>query len=100
MILQSDPGALIGNFLPLILIILVMYFFFLRPQAKKQKAQTAFINELEKGKKVVTASGIIGTIIKLDDQIVTLQISQKGVVDVLRSTVSHEMTEALSKASS
>lgn len=74
-----------------------MYFFFLRPQAKKQKAQAGFVNSLEKGMKVATASGIIGTITKMDDNVVTLQISQKGFVDVLRSTVSHEMTEALPK---
>lgn len=97
MILQSDPTGLITQFLPLALIIAVMYFFFIRPQAKKQKAQVSFNNSLEKGMKVATAAGIIGTITKMDDNIVTLQISQKGFVEVVRSTVSQEMTEILSK---
>ncbi len=97
MILQADITSLISNFLPLALIIAVMYFFFIRPQAKKQKAQVSFNNSLEKGMKVVTASGIIGTITKMDENIVTLQISQKGFVEVIRSTVSQEMTDSLPK---
>jgi len=97
MILQADPASLIGNFLPLALIIIVMYFFFIRPQAKKQKAQVAFIDSLEKGKKVVTGSGIVGTITKLDEKTVTLQISQKGFMEVMRSAVSQEMTQAYEK---
>ena len=97
MLLQADPGAMIGNFLPLILIVVVMYFFFIRPTAKKQKAQAKFVNELKKGDKVATSSGIIGTITKIDDKTATLQISQKGYVDVLRSTISNEFTEELNK---
>lgn len=95
MILQSNSTALIGQFLPLALIIIVMYFFFIRPQANKQKKQLSFVNSLEKGMKVVTASGIIGTITKIDDVSATLQISQKGYIDVLRSTISEEMTGQL-----
>lgn len=97
MILQADPSAMIGNFLPLILIVIVMYFFFIRPTAKKQKTQMKFNQELKKGDKVATASGIIGTITKLDDKVATLQISQKGFIDVLRSTISNEFTEELTK---
>ena len=95
MILQSNTTALIGQFLPLALIIIVMYFFFIRPQANKQKKQLSFVNSLDKGMKVVTASGIIGTITKIDDLSATLQISQKGYIDVLRSTISEEMTAQL-----
>lgn len=76
------------------LLLLVMYLFFIRPQAKKQKLQQGFVDQLQKGDDVVTSSGIIGKITKLDDQTVTLQISQKGFVDVLRSTISKEMSEA------
>ena len=95
LLFQSDPANLLMNYLPLLLIIIVMYFFFIRPQAKKQKAQASFINDLSKGKEVVTSSGIIGTITKMDDIRATLKISDKGYVDVLRSTISREMTEAL-----
>ena len=95
MLLQSSTTTLISNFLPLALILIVMYFFFIRPQAKKQKAQLSFVESLEKGKKVVTSSGIIGTITKLDEKTVTLKISEKGYIDVVRSAISQEMTQAL-----
>ena len=96
LILQADATSMISNFLPLILIIIVMYFFFIRPQAKKQKAQVSFISSLEKGMKIATSAGIIGTITKLDENRVTLKISDKGVIEVLRSTISEEMTAMLS----
>lgn len=96
-IMQSDITSLLSNFLPLGLIILVMYFFFIRPNAQKQKAQDNFTNSLAKGMKVVTSSGIIGTITKIDETTATLKISEKGFMDILRSAISHEMTESLSK---
>ena len=84
--------------IPFMLLIMgVFYFFFIRPQAKKQKAQGTFISELEKGDEVVTASGIIGRINKIEGNIVHLQIDQKTFIKVLRSAISSEMTTALSK---
>lgn len=75
----------------------VMYFFFIRPQAKKQKEQISFEQEIKKGDTVVTNAGIIGDIVKVNDKSVTLQISQKGVIDVVRASISKEMTEAYNK---
>ena len=95
MILQADPTVMIGQYLPLILIVVVMYFFFIRPTAKKQKEQRKFITDLKKGDKVVTSSGIIGTITKIDEKVATLQVSQKGYLDVLRSSISNELTAEL-----
>ncbi len=70
-----------SNFLvqfgPLILLVGVMYFFFIRPQAKRQKEQQAFVDQLEKGQDVVTASGMFGKIVKIEDQVVTLEVDQK-----------------------
>lgn len=87
----------IMQFAPLILIMVVFYFFFIRPQANKQKAQGKFISELEKGSEVVTASGIIGRINKIEGNIVHLQVDQKTFIKILRSSISNEMTAALSK---
>ncbi len=97
MILQADPLAQLTQFIFPALLILVLYMFFIRPQAKKQKVQKSFEESLEKGKKIVTTSGIIGTITKIDDQVVTLQISQKGFLEILRTAISSEMTESLNK---
>lgn len=73
-------------------LIAVFYFFFIRPQAKKQKAQKLFTEEMQKGKQVVTTSGIIGTITKMDDQTVTLKVSDKAVLTILKSSISQELS--------
>ncbi|MCL4109507.1 UNVERIFIED_CONTAM: hypothetical protein GTU68_038902 [Idotea baltica] len=75
-------------------IFLVFYLFFIRPQAKKQKDQGNFINDLEKGDEIVTGSGIIGKINKLDGKIIHLQIDQKTFIKVMKSSVSKELTDA------
>ena len=92
--LQAQPNPIM-QFLPLIAIIFVFYFFFMRPQQKKQKAQSTFLDNLNKGDEVSTGSGLIGKINKIEDQIVTLQIDQKTFIRVLKSAISKEMTEAI-----
>ncbi|MEE9371715.1 MAG: preprotein translocase subunit YajC [Saprospiraceae bacterium] len=87
----------IMQFLPLAMIVIVMYFFFIRPQAKKQKEQAKFSEELTKGSEVVTSSGIIGKIVKMDEKEVTLMVDQKAQIRVLRSFVSKEFTETFKK---
>jgi preprotein translocase subunit YajC len=88
----------IVGMLPLILMVVVIYFFFIRPQAKKQKAQSNFVNEIKKGDEVVTGSGIIGKITKLEDSIAHLQVDQKTFIRVLRTTISKELTDGLKGA--
>ena len=58
----------------------VFYFFMIRPQAKKQKEQKKFEEALEKGADVVTTSGMVGKINKIEDQFVTLEIATKVYV--------------------
>lgn len=93
-ILQSGSSPMTINLLMMVALVAVMYLFFIRPQAKKQKAQLKFLEELKKGDEVATNAGIIGKITKMDERIVTLQISQKGFIDVLKSSLSKEMTDA------
>ncbi len=83
------------NLLFPILIIAVFYFFLIRPQSKVRKEQDNFVNDLEKGKEVVTASGIIGRINKIEDNIVTLQVDTKTFIRITKSAISKEMTDAL-----
>lgn len=79
------------------LIILVFWLFIIRPQAKRQREQNNFLNALEKGQTIVTASGIIGKINKIEGDVVTLEVGTKNFIRVLKSAVSKEMTDALSK---
>lgn len=74
-----------------------MYFFFIRPQAKKQKQQSQFIQDLKKGDEVVMGSGIIGRINKIDDHEVSLQLDQKTFIRVVKAAISKEMTDTYQK---
>lgn len=78
----------------------VVFFFFLRPQAKKQKAQEKFVVEMKKGDQVVTTSGIIGKISKIDTHSVSLQLDQKTFVNVVPNAISMEMSEDYRKRTS
>ena len=98
-ILQAGGGGGIMGFLPLILMVAVIYLFFIRPQMKRQKEQNKFQEALQKGDHVVTSSGILGKINKIEDNIVTLQVDTKTFIQVTRASVSKEMTDALNKAS-
>lgn len=72
---------------------IVWYLFFIRPQITRQRKQGDFQKELAKGDTVVTSSGIIGKINKLDEQTVTLEVG-KVFIPFLREALSKEMTDA------
>ncbi len=98
-IIQAGPaGNLVGSLWPLLLMFVVIFFFFIRPQARKQKEQTKFLESLDKGEEVVTASGFIGRINKIEGPIVTLAIGDKTFVRVTKPSISKEMTEAYRKS--
>ncbi|HFA49382.1 MAG TPA: preprotein translocase subunit YajC [Bacteroidetes bacterium] len=92
--LQSDA---IKQMLPLLLIFIVFWFFILRPQMKKQKQQTKFADSLARGQEVVTSSGIIGKIVRIDGEIVHLEIANKTVIRITKGAISRELTEAVAK---
>ncbi len=94
-LLQSGGGGAI-NIIFMVAIFAVFYFFLIRPQAKKQKEQNKFVEQLEKGNEVITASGIVGKINKIEGNFITLQVDTKTFLKVAKSAISKEMTELLS----
>lgn len=94
----APTSSLIGSLWPLILMFVVVFFFFIRPQAKKQKEQVKFLDSLDKGEEVVTTSGIIGRINRIDGSIVTLAVNEKTFIRVTKGSISKDMTEAYRKA--
>lgn len=74
---------------------LIFWLFLIRPQTKRQKEQRKFAEELEKGSEVVTASGILGKITKIEDNIVTIEVGNKVYLRVTKSSISKEMTDAV-----
>ena len=94
--LLLQAGSAITSILPLVLMVVVFYFFMIRPQAKKQREQGDFQKNLAKGARVVTASGIMGKISKMDDKTVTLEVDSKTYIRFAKSAISKEMTDGLS----
>ena len=77
----------IGQFIPLILIFVIFYFFLIRPQQKKVKEHKAMVENLKKGDKTVTSGGITGTITRVvDNDKVEVEISENVTVEVVRGT--------------
>ena len=95
----NDIMTFVSNYGLLMVFILVVWLFFLRPQAKKQKAQSKFMDNIQKGDEVVTSSGLIGRINKIEGSIVTMEIGNKTFVRVLKNSLSKEMTEGIQKES-
>ena len=80
-------SAGIGQFIPLILIFVIFYFFLIRPQQKKVKEHKAMVESLKKGDKVVTSGGITGTISRVvDNDKVEIEIADNVTVEVIRGT--------------
>lgn len=88
----------ITQFAPFILMFAVLYFFFLRPQMKKQKQEVNFAKEIKKGDLVITKSGIHGKIVELNEKNDTCTIETgAGKIKFERSALSLELSAKLQK---
>ncbi|MGC2124425.1 MAG: preprotein translocase subunit YajC [Xanthobacteraceae bacterium] len=84
-----ESAGMITSFMPLILIIVIMYFLILRPQQRKVKQHQEMVKALRRGDTVVTNGGLVGKVTKVvDDQHIEVEISDGVKVRHLRSSVS------------
>jgi preprotein translocase subunit YajC len=98
-LLQAPAGGGSFQFIFLGLMILVFWLFFIRPQAKKAKQQKTFIENMQKGDKIVTIAGIHGTINRVnEDGTISLEINPGSYIKIERSAISMEWTNQLQKA--
>ena len=82
---MSSSG--IGQFIPLILIFVIFYFFLIRPQQKKAKEHKLMVENLKRGDQVITSGGIIGTVERvMDNDKAEIMISDNVKVEIIRST--------------
>lgn len=88
---QTNP---LMTFLPLVLIMVVFYFFMIRPQMKRQKELQKFRSALQKGDKVVTTGGMYGRIVEIKDNIIFLEIAPNVKVKVDKSVVLKDISDA------
>ena len=80
-------GSGIGQFIPLILIFVIFYFFLIRPQQKKVKEHKLMVENLKRGDKVITSGGIVGSIERvIDNDKIEVLISENVKVEVVKST--------------
>ena len=84
--LDSMFGSL-GQFLPLVLMFVVLYFIMIRPQMKRQKEHKAMIDAVAKGDEVVVAGGLIGRVAKMGESLLTVEVSNGVEIQVQRSAV-------------
>jgi len=85
------------NLVPLLLIVVVFYFALMRPQQKKQRQQAELLKAIRRGDKVVTASGIIGTVVTVNDKSVTLR-SADAKFEITKSAIA-DITERSGESS-
>jgi preprotein translocase subunit YajC len=99
--LMMDPqgkGSSTGTLIMMGGMIAVFYFFMIRPQAKKAKQQKQFINNLQKGDKIVTIAGIHGKVNKVnDDNTLEMEVSPGSYMKIERSAISMEWTANINK---
>ena len=96
-LLQAGAGGSF-QFIFIGLMILVFWLFFIRPQAKKAKQQKSFIENLQKGDKVVTIAGIHGKINRVnEDGTIELEVSPGSYIKIEKSAISLEWTNQLNK---
>ena len=82
---MSNSG--IGQFIPLILIFVIFYFFLIRPQQKKVKEHKIMVANLKRGDKVVTSGGIVGTVERvMENDKAEIEISEGVKVEIVKST--------------
>ena len=90
MVPPEGGGGGIGSFLPLILIVLVFYMFFIRPQMKKQKELRKYRESLKKGDRIITIGGIHGKIVEIQETTYTIEVEGQNRLKIEKSAVAME----------
>jgi preprotein translocase subunit YajC len=94
---QQGQGGIM-SFLPLIAIVVVFYFFMIRPQMKKAKDQKKYIEALKKGDKILTIGGIYGKIVEVrDDATIIMEVEDGTKMKISKSAVSQDATATINQ---
>ena len=83
----AQHPSMLASFIPLILIFLIFYFLLIRPQQKKQKEHKVLLDSIQRGDEILSSGGILGKVIKVDNDKLTVEISKGVHVTIIRSTV-------------
>ena len=83
----AQQPSMLASFIPLILIFLIFYFLLIRPQQKKQKEHKVLLDSIQRGDEILSSGGILGKVIKVDNDKLTVEIAKGVNVIIIRSTV-------------
>ena len=83
----AQQPSMLASFIPLILIFLIFYFLLIRPQQKKQKEHKVLLDSIQRGDEILSSGGILGKVMKVDNDKLTVEISKGVNVTIIRSTV-------------
>lgn len=87
----GGTSSLISTLIMFAAVILIMYFLMIRPQQKRQKEHQNMLKSLQRGDKVITSSGMHGTIVDIDEQTVTLQVSDNTRIKFERAAIASKL---------
>lgn len=87
----GSGGSSIAGLLPIVLLFGVMWFVMIRPQQRKAREQRALVTGVKQGDRVVAAGGIVGTVRRVDDDTLSLQVADNVVLKVDKSTVARKL---------
>jgi len=93
--LQNEPTGGVSFFLPMLLILLVVYFFMIRPQINRHKEDEKFQSGLKKGDRIITIGGIHGRVNGIKEDKVIVEISENTKITINKNAVSRDNTTGL-----
>lgn len=85
--LAGSNAAMIAQFAPLVLIFIVFYFLFMRPQQKRMNEHKARIDAVKKGDQVITGGGLVGKVVRVDETYVDVELGQGVKVKAVKSSL-------------
>lgn len=91
----AQNGGMWQQIMMIALILVIFYFFLIRPQMKRSKEAKKFRDSLQKGQKIVTIGGIHGKIVEIDENTVTIQVENEGRLRMEKSAIASSSTEQL-----
>ncbi|WPJ94413.1 preprotein translocase subunit YajC [Coraliomargarita algicola] len=94
---QAAPGGGLGQFLPIILLFVGMWFLIIAPQRKRQKAHDKMLSELKTGDEIITSGGLYGTITNVKDDRFVVRIADNTKVELGKGFVANKVEAADAK---
>lgn len=91
---KPQSGGGLTTFLPLIVLVGVFWFLIMRPQQRKQREHRELTSNIKQGDRIVAAGGIVGTVRRVDDDTISLQVADNVVIKVDRGSVAKRLADA------